>query len=51
MSTLVNLVISFFMGILFGHQIEEPRTAHLEFQKDSTEIYKKLEARQKLLNC
>ncbi|HKJ49086.1 MAG TPA: hypothetical protein VJ973_08355 [Christiangramia sp.] len=51
MSTLVNLVISFFVGILLGQQIEEPRTAHMEFQKDSTEIYKKLEARQIFLDC
>ena len=51
MSTLINLVLSFFMGILFGHQIEETRTAHLELHKDSTEIYKKLEARQKFLDC
>ena len=39
------------MGLLFGHQLEEPKTAHHEFQKDSTEIFMKLEARQQLLDC
>lgn len=51
MSTLVNLVVSFIMGLLFGHQIEEPRTAQYEFQTDSIEIYQKLEMRQQVLEC
>lgn len=49
MGALVNLVLSFIMGLFFGHQIEEPLTAHYEFQKDHTEILKSLEARQKIL--
>ncbi|MGA8855209.1 MAG: hypothetical protein WB492_13625 [Christiangramia sp.] len=51
MSTLINLVISFIIGLLFGHQLEEPKTAHHEFQKDSIDIYKSLESRQKVLEC
>ncbi|MBT8295208.1 MAG: hypothetical protein KJP01_07285 [Gramella sp.] len=49
MSALVNLVLSFIMGLLFGHQLEKPKTAHYEFQKDQTEILKSLEARQHIL--
>lgn len=51
MGTLINLLISFIMGLLFGHQIEEPKTAHTDFQKDQTEIFLKLQAQQQLLEC
>ena len=51
MSALVNFVISFIMGFLFGHQIKEPQTAHHEIKKDSLEIFEKLEARQHMLDC
>lgn len=51
MSSLINLVISFIMGLLFGHQLEEPKTAHHELQKDSIEIFQHLKAQQKVLDC
>ena len=49
MSTLINLAISFMMTLLFGQQIEEPKTVHHEFQKDSIEVFESLEARQQML--
>lgn len=51
MGTLINLVISFIMGFLFGHQMEETKTAHYELKKHSTEIFCDLETRQKFLEC
>ncbi|SDR89551.1 hypothetical protein [Gramella sp. MAR_2010_147] len=51
MSTLINLVISFIMGVLFGHQMEEPKTAHIELKKQSIEIFQQLESRQQILEC
>lgn len=51
MSTLINLIISFVLGILFGHQIEEPKTANNEVQKESIEIFETLECRQQVLEC
>lgn len=50
MSTLINLVISFIMGVLFGHQLENPKTAHIEFKKQYIEIFQHLEVRQKILD-
>ncbi len=49
MSTLVNLVISFIMGLFFGHQMEEPRTASHEFQKCTLELVENLQQRQQIL--
>lgn len=49
MSSLINLVLSFIVGLLFGHQLEEPKTAHQEYQKDTIEVFKSLEARQQVL--
>ncbi|WP_165499022.1 hypothetical protein [Gramella sp. KN1008] len=51
MGTLINLLISFIMGLLFGHQMEEPKTAHNDLPKDQTEIFQKLKAQQQLLEC
>ncbi|MDR5589971.1 hypothetical protein [Christiangramia sp. SM2212] len=51
MGTLINLVISFIMGLLFGHQIDESKTAHHELQKHSIEVFHDLESRQKILEC
>jgi len=49
MSTLINLAISFMMALLFGQQLEEPKTANHEYQKDTIEIFHSLEARQHVL--
>ncbi len=49
MSSLINLVISFIMGLLFGQHLEEPKTAHHEYQKDAIELLKCLESRQFVL--
>lgn len=51
MSSLINLVISFIMGLLLGHQLEEPKTAHHDLQKNSIEVFQHLEAQQKILDC
>lgn len=49
MSTLINLVIGFLMAILFGQQIEEPKTVHHDFQTDTIKVFENLEARQHML--
>ncbi|WP_156275762.1 hypothetical protein [Christiangramia aestuarii] len=49
MSSLVNFVISFMMGLLFGHQLEEPKNANYEFQQDTTKLIIELEMRQQVL--
>lgn len=51
MGTLINLLISFIMSVLFGHQIKEPNTAHNELQKDKIEVFQQLKAQQQLLEC
>jgi len=51
MSTLINLIISFIMGVLLGSQLEAPKTAHHDLKEQSTEIFQDLEARQKILEC
>lgn len=51
MGTLINLLISFIMGLFFGHQIEEPKTAHNDFQEDHIEIFQKLKTQQQVLEC
>ncbi len=37
------------MALLFGQQIEEPKTAHHEFQNDTIKVFENLEARQHML--
>ncbi|WP_166435173.1 hypothetical protein [Christiangramia sabulilitoris] len=49
MGALVNLVIGFIMGLLSANQIEEPKTAQYEFQKESLEIFQSLEKKQQRL--
>ena len=49
MSALVNLILSFVMGLFYGHQIEKPITAQYEFQEDHTEIIHELKDRQQVL--
>ena len=39
------------MAILFGQQIEEPKTALNEDHNDPIEIYESLECRQQVLEC
>lgn len=51
MSTLINLIISFIMGVLLGTQLEAPKTVHHELKKQSIEIFHDLKARQKILEC
>ncbi|MCH4822815.1 hypothetical protein ML462_06485 [Gramella lutea] len=51
MNSLINLVISFVLAILFGQQTEEPKTANYEGQNDPIEIFETLECRQQVLEC
>ncbi len=51
MSTLINLVISLVLGILFPQEMQEPKTANHEIQKDTIEIFETLECRQQVLEC
>lgn len=51
MSTLINLIISIFMGAAFGNQMEEPSTVHQDLKKQKTELILELEKKQKILEC
>lgn len=51
MSTLINLIISIFMGAAFGNQMEEPSTVQQDLKKDRIELKKELELKQKILEC
>ena len=51
MSSFINLIISFVMGLFFGQQMEDPKTTHHDLEKNSTEIFQKLESRQQVLDC
>ena len=51
MSALTNLLISFIMGVFFGHQSQENKTAHIDHELYHIEILQQLETQQKILNC
>lgn len=50
MSSLINLLLSFLMGLFFGHQQKEPQTAQNDM-KIPVEMIHKLECRQQILEC
>ena len=37
------------MGALFGHQMEEPKTAHHDLPEESIEIFQQLKSQQHVL--
>lgn len=50
MGSLINLLLSFLMGLLFGHQQQEVKTAQNDL-KIPVETIHKLECRQQILEC
>lgn len=50
MSSLINLLLSFLMGLLFGHQQEEVPTAQNDLHLPVKVIHK-LECKQQILEC
>lgn len=51
MSSLINLLISFYMSIFFGQQSQEKLTTHIDQELYHIEMLQELKTHQKLLNC
>ncbi len=51
MSSLINLIVCLYMGILVGKPCEESSTAQNQFQSPPIEVIAQLEKHQQILEC